>query len=425
MSNRTLIPALRASVGDWVYYICVMKYAQVAREVSFAHELEGHAELSKLIQRGLTKRTEQIVKYLRHNDHRFLGALIVAAWGGDPQYKPVVMQDNDGLLADLDEGFGVLIFDGSQQYFALDGQHRLRAIKDVLKTQPELGSEEICVLLVSHMNTTEGRQRTRRLFTNINRNAKSTSTAENIALDEDDAFAILARRFVTDHDFLSQEGRVEVLKNSGDNGELTLAGASIAKSNARAFTTLQTLYEILKNLTWGLHPSIRQLQQRPSDSDLDDAYSELAIRLDLLMKACGDVRSRLEQAVHARDVRAPKGDEGAGHAFLRPVVQREVSKICSLLAGEGSLAFEDVLARLSKLDWHLASAPWTSIVTMSGSNAKMVVNNQTRDLLQQLLRVHLYPESRANIQRARRAFNELRGMQYPVSEQTLMASLES
>ena len=100
------------------------------------------------------------------------------------------MDDPDGMLAGIDREFGVLTLDGTQQYVALDGQHRLRAIKDAVKADPEIGQEDICIIMVAHYNTDEGKLRTRRLFTNINRNAKATTGAENIVLDEDDGAAI-------------------------------------------------------------------------------------------------------------------------------------------------------------------------------------------------------------------------------------------
>jgi DNA sulfur modification protein DndB len=194
MSNKTFIPAFRAKVGDWQYYICIMKYAEVARQVQFAYELGGNAELGNLIQRGITARTKEITDYLLKSEHRFLGSLIIAAWGGDPSYQDITMEDPDGLLKGIDKSFGILTFDGTQSYFALDGQHRLKAIKDALKKKPELGLEDICVLLVSHFDTEDGRVKTRRLFTNINRNAKITSAAENIALDEDYGISIITRQ---------------------------------------------------------------------------------------------------------------------------------------------------------------------------------------------------------------------------------------
>src|ERR1700678_7768 len=98
MANKTFIPALRAHVGDWEYYICTMKYAEVRKQVSFAYELSNNQDLNSIIQRGISQRTKDIVKYLRTNDHRFLGALIVACWGGNPQYVQLEMADPDNML---------------------------------------------------------------------------------------------------------------------------------------------------------------------------------------------------------------------------------------------------------------------------------------------------------------------------------------
>ena len=166
--SKTLIPALQAKAGDLGYYICVMSYAQAAREISFAHELmANNRELNQLIQRAIGERTNDIKDYLLKSETRFLGALIVAAWGGHPTYQSVEMSSGESLLDGLDSKFGVLTFDGTQQYFALDGQHRLRAIKDAIKENPELGSEEVTIILVSHFDDERGRQKTRRLLTRM------------------------------------------------------------------------------------------------------------------------------------------------------------------------------------------------------------------------------------------------------------------
>ena len=58
-----------------------MKCGLVDNIVKFAHEMPGsHDELGMLLQRGISKRTEDIKNYLLESEHRFLGALIVAAW---------------------------------------------------------------------------------------------------------------------------------------------------------------------------------------------------------------------------------------------------------------------------------------------------------------------------------------------------------
>jgi DNA sulfur modification protein DndB len=74
MTSKTFVPAFKAQVGNWMYFSCLMSYAQVAREVSFAHELGGNQDLGTMIQRGVGTRTAQITEYLLTNENRFLGA---------------------------------------------------------------------------------------------------------------------------------------------------------------------------------------------------------------------------------------------------------------------------------------------------------------------------------------------------------------
>jgi len=422
MANKTLIPALKAKVGTWDYYICMMKYASVAREINFAHELGGNADLNTLIQRGISSRTQDIVAYLKRSEHRFLGALIVAAWGGAPNYSPVQMEaveENEELLSGLDSQFGVLTFDGTQQYFALDGQHRLKAIKDAIKEQPELGSEEICVLLVSHFDTEEGRRRTRRLFTNINKNAKTTTRAENIALDEDDGFAIISRRLVDEHCFLSKEKRVLVFIRKNDDGEVKLAGESISKTHPKAFTTLSTIYNLIKEMNFGLDRSMTDGKSRPTDETVDLSYDLIAKRIDDLLENCGSIKNELEKVDNVREIRSPKDKEQNGHAFMRPVIQRAVTRVISDIMRGEALSWESIMNKLNQLDWKLSSPPWISVVGIDGNKVKMTTQRDFVKCLDLLLRAHIAPTTKAAIRRARQEYKRLKNEQYPVSEAEL------
>lgn len=421
MSTKTLIPALKAKVGDWNYYICVMKYAQVAKEFSFAYELDSNPDLTELLQRGLGDRTEGIVEYLLKSEHRFLGSLIVAAWGGHPQYIPVEMDKTDDLVKGLDSGFGVLTFDGSQQYFALDGQHRLKAIKDVIKQKPHLGSEEISVILVSHFDTADGKERTRRLFTNINKNAKATSKQENIALDEDDGCAIINRRIINEHEFFKEKGRVSIYKKL-TGGEMSLA-TSVKDSDKKAITSIQQLYAIVQHLSfetpiYGVNTAIR-----PPDDDLDESFIIITKRLDELLLACGNTVGLAKKQELNLLRKSKKGAEGE-HAFLKGVIQKTVPKIVAALIADGGLTWEEALQRLQELDWHLSVAPWICVFVVIDDKRKMLTNRDFVGLLEDMLKVHLGPKSKQEIKKARKKFFELKGYQYPVAEKELYVNLK-
>jgi DNA sulfur modification protein DndB len=421
MSNRYLVPALRGKVGAWRYYACRMKYAEVARQVNFASELDSNQELGLLIQWGISARAKGITKYLLNSPHRFLGGIVVAVRGGDAQYTPLLMDDPDGMLTGLDREFGVLTFDGTQQYFVLDGQYRLRAIKDALKQKPELGHEDICVLIVTHYDSPEGRIHTRRLFSNINRNAVKTAAAEDIVLDEDDGFAVLTRRVLDEHEFLKMDGRVKSIARRGAEGVLKLAGNNINKGDPKALTTLPVLYDVLWELGWDLPGVVREMKARPTVETLEDSYVVLCKRLDDLLTHCGKIRERLLAAAGAREVRAPKGTEGEGHPFMRPVIQKAVARVAGEIAQQGLLPWDEIMTRLSQLDWRLAAPPWVAVFSPEG--ARMIPGKENANLLGDLLHVHLAPKSAQAIKRARKTYKDLRGQQYPVSEEDLAKRL--
>ncbi|MFD5320021.1 DGQHR domain-containing protein [Streptomyces sp. NPDC127098] len=420
MASKTFVPAFKAQVGNWTYYSCLMSYAQVAREVNFAHELGGNQDLGTMIQRGVGTRTGQITDYLLTNENRFLGAIIIAVWGGDPNYLELTMDadaENQAVLAGLDRNFGVLTFDGTQQFFALDGQHRLKAIKDAIKRDPDLGSEDINVIVVPHFDTPDGRRRTRRLFTNINRNAKSTNVQENIALDEDDSFAILTRQLLDEHPFLSRDKVVAVFSKVGQDGELVLAGRSIG-SRSPAWSAIGVLYDIVKEIGFDLPCTLNDSKQRATDELLDQSYEILAARIQDLLDSCGNLRQRYLAAQAPGDVRAPKGRDGAGHPFMRPAVQVQVAKAVRHILEQETLTWDELMKRLSTLTWKMSAAPFSSmwIETPEGrQQGKMASGKDYTQLLYDLLLIHLAPRSKAQISRAFRSYSELKKTKYPIS----------
>ena len=173
---------------------------------------------------------------------------------GNPNWYPVTMEDDPRFSlfagdARLRESFGVLSFDGTQDYYALDGQHRLKAIKALLdptselagRTPPEFKNEEVSVLVVvprSTENMNEFMVRYRRLFGNLNRYAKPMDNVTNIIMDEDDVFAIITRSLITQHNFFKWTGRQRESARIKTEG-----GKNINKTDSY-FTSLETLYNM-------------------------------------------------------------------------------------------------------------------------------------------------------------------------------------
>ena len=98
---------------------------------------------------------------------------------------------------------------------------------------PQLGEEGLSIIFIAHRTNSEGMERSRRLFTTLNKNAVRVSKGETIVLDEDDAMAITVRSLVTKNQMFMED---RILNNATDN---------VSKSNQTCLTTIGNLYDLL------------------------------------------------------------------------------------------------------------------------------------------------------------------------------------
>ncbi len=227
-------------MGDWFFYVTVLPFKEVSNRVSLTDEIHKDKGLNKMIQRKVSNRTKDIVEYLNTQDQRFFNSLILGIYGGKPQWQEIDIDVNNADIKEeeveyLNKTFGILTLNGEEKIFAIDGQHRSKAIKDCLKENSKLENEEIAVIFVSHSTTEEGVIRTRRLFSTLNRYAKPVNISEIIALDEEDNCAIVTRNIVEQFSLL--KGKILFNQNR-----------SINPSNKNAFTNIIVLYDIVKML---------------------------------------------------------------------------------------------------------------------------------------------------------------------------------
>lgn len=234
--GKLVLPTLRARMGDWIYYISVMTFNEIADRVSLADEIHKNKGLRSLIQRELKDRTKGIVEYLKTQDQRFFNALILGIYFGNPKYQELDIEKYKNLKEEeihyLSKTFGILTLSGKEKLFAIDGQHRTKAIKDGIKEKEGLHNEEITVIFLAHKNTPDGLSRTRRLFSALNRYAKPVSKSEIIAIDEEDNCAIITRNLVEDFSLL--QGIIQFHQTR-----------SINVNNTTAFTNIIVLYDFV------------------------------------------------------------------------------------------------------------------------------------------------------------------------------------
>lgn len=218
-----IYPAIRAQMGDWSYYVIRMKMREIANHMQFASDMYQDMTLSHAAQRALNGepvRTD-VAGYLGHRQDRFFSSIVVTATDGDPTWSPVEM-DNESvpqLLAcsnSMRESFGLLSFGNLPEYYVLDGQHRVAAIKLLVNGNAGVEAPQgfdddllsvIMLLREEHdVPEEEWMNRCRRLFSSLNRHAKPANRDTNIIMDEDDLLAIVTRRLITEHEFFQAPG---------------------------------------------------------------------------------------------------------------------------------------------------------------------------------------------------------------------------
>ena len=363
-----LYPAIKAHIGDWDYYVVRMTMREVAREVQLASDLWEDKTLSDAIQRVLdeSRVKQQIVNFLSRRDDRFFASLVVAAIGGNPTWTPIKSRFGDS--------FGELSFEVDPRYYALDGQHRLKAIQELMAdpagAPPGFSDEQLSVIVVvrEHQNVDDKLwlQRYRRLFSSLNRYAKPTDTDTNIIMDEDDIFAIVTRRLITDHEFFRSphpEQRSFRVLTKGKN----------LRSETAHFTSLQVLYEMNKTLLmtterrrqWGRIKDLKIfLQFRPEESEIDRHYQAISNIWDALLLAVPVLRESPER-MRIHKLPDPNPEMYQDHLLFWPIGQELFAEIArSLLdrAGLGDDAeiseMENALRPLADIPWSLQGSPW-------------------------------------------------------------------
>jgi len=332
MSNLTLLPAIRSRVGDWMFYSTAMSFEHIKDLIKAPDEIHERKELSNWIQReAIDTHADAISSYIKTNDQRFLGALVVGVYDGNPNWIPLDVNYTNDLVSipedqkrNIDGKLGVLQLTGAEKLFAIDGQHRVSGIKKALENIDEkVYIEEVTVIFVSHdASSTEGKQRTRRLFTTLNKKAKRISKASEIALDEDNGFAIVTRNLIDTH-WLFEDERAHISYTST---------GSIVATHQTAITSVVGLHEIVQDLYIG-DSKAKFKTERPSEDLLAAHLSNCTAYLDYLLEHCAEYKYVfVDLALNASDYRTNERN----HLLFRPVGQRAFAKATQILMQRGN-----------------------------------------------------------------------------------------
>ncbi|EAT5433757.1 DGQHR domain-containing protein [Salmonella enterica] len=311
MNQRLVLPCLRGYIGSWITYSCMMRLSDASELIGFAEELHQIDKLSDKIQRELnTDRAEEISRYLVSNEDRFFNSLVVAVYDGDPNWHEIggiTPNNEEASLLEFPEYagncLGFLSITRDEKFFALDGQHRLAGIKTALKGGSNIADELISVIIVAHSNTPEGKIRSRRLFTTLNKKAKLVSKDTIIALDEDDIAACITRRLIESDEF-SYFNEDNISFNSGPVRDRT------------SITSIVNIYDnVQKLVAYKLGVKIIELERFRYRDNLD-LFSFVSDFYGYTFEACPE----LSQVAKGEKLAGfYRNSETGGHILFRPI----------------------------------------------------------------------------------------------------------
>lgn len=363
-------PCIVGQIGSTTYYETTMTGRELQRGVRPASETDVWASgsIDERLQRTFDiKRIRQtLVPYLAQHEDRFFGSVIVLAPAGSIEFEPLADLIADRLPAAYREsarkvGF-LTISDG--ELIALDGQHRLLALKEVIGGGPALGDhaaevaeDEVCVLLIEHENP----KKTRRIFNRVNRHVRPTGRSDNIVTSEDDGAAIVTRWLLD----VDREAPLAERHVDGQKVELVNWRSNTLSQHSRHVTTISAVYETVKAIL-GFHDvagfDTGTTSATPPEAVIETAYCVAAEwwRLILTMDAFATALADLSNVPAVR-----LDPEHPHNLLLRPVGQIALVKglIEAMVISEGQLTLTEVVRRADVIDWSAsATSTWRDVI---------------------------------------------------------------
>lgn len=391
------LACIRGNIGYWTYYSTIIKLRDLVTDnrvitVSESEELYTK-NINRILQREINQsRIKALKDYIKTSNERFFSSLIVAIHKGNPKWSDIDLYDrieiegtplNDSETTFLSSKFGILTLFGGEEIFALDGQHRLKGLRKAYEEDNSLADIEIPIIFVIHNH--EYVDKTRRLFTVLNKYAEKPKGAELIILDEDDVAAINTRRLVMDHPILSIANALSSSKTG-----------NILKSDTNSFTTLVTLNSINKKL---YSKPKAFYTSRPSNDMVEELYLKSAEFWDLLFDIYPELKDFIngEPNVTINDKPISREDDSGGSLLLRPVGQELIANAYTKFSNNEKDEFK---RKLREVDFNLSSNNWKYVFwneKMLGKEGRLKNNlllfllgkfNDSNDIHQEMTRIY-------------------------------------
>ena len=362
-----ILPVIKGKIGNWTYYSGLMSFKQISDNVTTSiGELYQAQCLGELLQRDLTENCVEIKDYILQDNERFFNAIILAIYDGDPQWLEIEFEDQ------ANNNVGFLQFTGKEVIFPVDGQHRVSGIKAALLENAELQNDTVPVIFIAHSQSSEGRTRTRKLFSTLNRRAKPVGQNENIALDEDDVCSIITRELLQEYPLLSKENVV----NSKSK--------QIPNNNKVALTSLIALYQSVCTIVQRyLKMSSKKFQHyllyRPSQETIQEISAYVHNIFDSFVENTSVLQGYLSD--YSEDKAVKYRNKNGGNILFRPIVFTDYFAVAFILSEKNDAGISGAFKRLNTIPQDLQSAPWLGLLW----DGNKIINRISHTMIKNIL----------------------------------------
>lgn len=391
------VPAIRGKMGSTTYYQAVMRADELVATVRPAMDFEEFRDVlvSEKMQRALNEKRveEQIVPYLTNSADRFFGSIIVLVYEPETfifeSLSSLNVSNLKSIHSSARDATGVLSISGGK-LFALDGQHRLHALRTVINHSktPRLGlnidgpyknaikSDMLSVIFLEF----ESVQKARRIFNKVNRYAKPTTKSVNILTSEDDGLAIIARALAgLDHpgNFDSLVPSPIPLKMSNGETTVELSKNSLSREEKELMTIelLHKSVDIIATATNRGKLDEMSTKVRPPDLVLCDVYDASAAWWKALMQEFVPFALALEQPNEIPELR--KFESEYSVAF-RPVGQESILRGLLEAHRLSKASPTELIRRLNKVQLSLEDELWGGLLLGGGAQRRRVLTTHAK-----------------------------------------------
>ena len=380
--------AQRAKLGSTVYYIAKMPVEELVNSVGLAIELPEWKDMTpdEKMQRepDINRVVNEICPYFIEDQDRFFGSLIVDIYSGfeNMKFDPISKYVKDDITFAYDvsmQDAGFLSLPGKERLIALDGQHRLLAMKLCLKgnsaisavmlgnkkmtsqmlaleAHPELADEEVSVIFVEHRDN----MKIRKIFNKVNKYARQTGRGQNIITADDDVYATIARKLFSDGGVLEKVGK----------NELVNWKSNTLSQRSKQLTTVSALYTIAETLSKDKGWSAKVM---PSDEDeIEEAFDENTEFWTELLNGMDVYQEYLDLTRKDKPISNLRDQ----NLLMKPVTHMALAHV-AYFAKKHSAAWGDVIAKLNKVNWSMDNSVWFNILVIPAKKKKVITGKES------------------------------------------------